>query len=83
MICRRPALHGAKRPLPTLSRLRELFDFEPGIGLRWKVARGSAAAGRRAGGRHHSGISRIGIDRASFRLDMIIELARNELEQRP
>ena len=69
-----------KRP-PTLARLRELFDFEPDIGLIWRVSRGRVTAGRRAGGSHHTGIARIGIDRASFRLDLIIELACNEMEQ--
>jgi hypothetical protein len=62
------------RPAPSLERLRELFDFEPDIGLLWKIQRGRARAGDVAGGYHHSGNKRIGIDRASFRLDQIVRL---------
>lgn len=62
------------RPPPTLARLLELLNFEPGIGLRWKVSRGSVTAGRVAGGYHHSGRERIGVDGASYRLDAIIDL---------
>lgn len=64
-----------KRP-PTLARLRELLNFEPGTGLIWRVPRGSVSAGRRAGGFHHTGHERIGIDGASFRLDAIADLCR-------
>jgi hypothetical protein len=64
------------RAPPTLARLRELLYFEPGIGLRWRVSRGSVTAGQRAGGVHHSGHERIGIDGASFRLDRIADLYR-------
>lgn len=62
------------RLLPTVARLHELLDFEPNIGLRWRVSRGSVAAGRLAGGFHHSGRERIGIDSASYRLDAIVDL---------
>jgi hypothetical protein len=62
------------RPPPTLARLHELLIYEPGIGLIWKIQRGRARRGDVAGGRHHSGNRRIGIDRASFRLDRIIKL---------
>jgi hypothetical protein len=62
------------RPAPTLARLHELLNFEPGIGLRWRVSRGSARAGARAGGYHHSGHARIGIDRRSYRVDLIVSL---------
>jgi hypothetical protein len=62
------------RPVPTLARLHELLNFEPGIGLRWRAARGSARAGRRAGGYHHSGHARIVIDRRSYRVDLIANL---------
>jgi hypothetical protein len=62
------------RPVPTLARLHELLNFEPGIGLRWRAARGSARAGRRAGGYHHSGHARIGIDRRTYRVDQIVSL---------
>jgi hypothetical protein len=62
------------RPLPTLARLRELFDFEPDIGLLWKIQRGRARRGDVAGGYHHSGNRRIGIDRSSYRLDQIVRL---------
>jgi hypothetical protein len=65
------------KPPPTLARLRELLVFEPGIGLMWRVPRGSAAAGRRAGGHHHTGIERIGIDGLSFRRDAIADLYRS------
>jgi hypothetical protein len=65
-----------KRPPPTLARLRELLNFEAGIGLIWRVSRGSVTAGQRAGGFHHTGHARIGIDNVSFRLDEIADLYR-------
>ena len=64
-----------KRPT-TMDRIHELLIFKPGVGLVWRVPRGSAAAGRRAGGHHHTGIERIGIDRAVYRLDEIVDLCR-------
>jgi hypothetical protein len=70
------------RPAPTIERLRALLIFEPGIGLVWRVSRGSVRAGAIAGGYHHSGNLRIGIDRSSYRLDRIASLyQRGELEQ--
>lgn len=71
-----------KRPPPSPERISELLIYEPGIGLRWRVSRGSARAGARAGGYHHSGHQRIGIDRASFRLDQIVRLYGAELKTR-
>jgi hypothetical protein len=62
------------RPAPTLARLHELLVYEPEVGLRWRIQRGRARAGSKAGGRHHSGHRRIGIDRASYRLDRIVGL---------
>jgi hypothetical protein len=62
------------RPTPTVARLHELLDYEPGIGLRWRIQRGRARAGARAGRFHHSGRERIGIDRRSYRLDQIVSL---------
>jgi hypothetical protein len=59
------------RPAPTL---HELFDFEPGIGLRWRIQCGRARAGQRAGTAHHSGFRRIGIDGGSFRADRLADL---------
>jgi hypothetical protein len=69
------------RPVPTLARLRELLIYEPEIGLIWRIQRGRARRGAVAGGRHHSGNPRIGVDRRSYRLDLITSLFR-ELEQR-
>jgi hypothetical protein len=63
-----------KRPPPSPERISELLIYEPGIGLRWRAARGSARAGARAGGHHHSGHARIGIDRRSYRVDLIVSL---------
>src|ERR1700722_18913224 len=71
-----------KRPSPTLARLHELLNFEPGVGLCWKIQRGRARRGDVAGGRHHSGNRRIGIDRRSYRLDQIVRLYGADLKTR-
>jgi hypothetical protein len=60
--------------LPSLARLNELLIYEPEVGLRWRIQRGRARAGDVAGGHHHTGFRRIGIDRASYRLDRIVDL---------
>jgi hypothetical protein len=67
------------RPAPTLERLRELFDFEPGVGLRWRIQRGRARAGDVAWTGHHTGFRRIGVDGGSFRADRLASLYFNSL----